>query len=989
MQQVKDNRANLPERFRETLPESFLTNLSIAEERLLHATANGVRAVGGSSDLDGDPTNHAETAQAWPDARRVRSSLIRWLCTEAASKISSHGIQLYGARIAGQIDLANLKLSFPIQLLRCQITDGADLSYIQLPSIAFTGSAVGWINLSYVRTRGDLALDGGFSCSDGATFYTARIGGDLYCANGHFRSASGFALNAEQVTIEGSMVFSDGFLAQGGIIMRAAHIKNDVSCRQGRFVANHDQADPKVILAALNAESAIVGGRIFLDNGFSAEGAVSFIGIQIDTDLICDGGSFKNPEGDALNAAGAVVKGSVFLDQKFSAHGIVNLASAQIGGNLDCEGGQFSAPSGWALDVEVASIGGSLLMNSCTVQGGVHLRAIHIRNELDCGNGHFTANRGKQQTAALQAMSAGIGSGVLLTQGFSADGSVNFDLAQIGGDLDCEGGRFKNTTDDALSAGGAGIKGSVLLRGKFSSEGRVFLMNMQVEGDLDCEGGQFSAAKGESLNAERATVGGSVYLRKGFKAQGEVNVRAIHVRTDLDCSDAHFAWNNEDAHCLNAAYAVIGGNGFFFGKFLAEGTLSLDLAQIAGDLDCGGGGVFRSDNGVALSAETIVVKGGIFFNRKFTSYGRVSLIGAQVSGDFDCHGSEFHASSGTALDAERITVGGSVFLFGTDGTCTADATLDFSGAQISRDMNCTGGSFKNVSFYGATIKQTLYWKDIRAISNLKLSDLKVDLLDSDANSWPKKGHLWLDGFTYRSVTGPFENSDFRERWLRLSSPFSEQPYTQLARFLQDIGDSEGAKEVLSQMEGDSRENARQRFGTFRKMEDYGQDLLVRSTTGYGIYPLRAVYGLGLLAGVGWIIHRRAKVQNAMAPSEKEAYEIYHKTGKLPEHYPPFHPLIYSLENCIPLVKLGQDEKWQPDSTPLAKTSVTAVPAAMNWRGRTRERAKLGWEWVAQRTIDPMFIRAERLRWVRWILIMLGWILATFFAAGIAGIVKGG
>ncbi len=566
MLQSKDKRSTIPERFRGILPESFLSDWSTAEERLLNAIVAGVLAVTGTSDLNDDPANNPEAPSPWPQGRSVRAELIRWLCTDKAamSRIGSHGIQLYGARIEGPLDLANLKLSFPIWLMRCQIWEPADFSYIQIPSLVFAGSALGSLDLAYARVRGDLVLGENFFCSAGVSIYTANIGGDLNCAKGHFYADTGFALNAEQITIDGSAIFSDGFLAQGGAILRAAHIKNDLSCRGGRFLANKDEKNPKMKLAALDAESATVGGRIFMDNEFSAEGVVILVSAQIGTDLICDGGHFSNAGGEALSAGGVFVKGGVFLGDKFTTQGTVNLSSAQIGGNLNCEAGQFSSSSGWAINAEVITVGGSALLDHCTARGGVHLRAAHIRNELDCNNSHFVGNPGKQGTSALHAVSAEIGGSVLLGTGFIGEGGVSFDLAQIGGDLDCEGGNFKISSDTSLSAEGAVIKGSVILRNKFSANGRVSLMGAQADGDFDCHSGTFSASAGECLNAERATIGGSIYLSKGFSAKGEVNVRAAHIRNDLDCSNgSHFVWNNDDDTALNASYAVVGGNVYF------------------------------------------------------------------------------------------------------------------------------------------------------------------------------------------------------------------------------------------------------------------------------------------------------------------------------------------------------------------------------------------------------------------------------------------
>jgi len=81
----------------------------------------------------------------------------------------------------------------------------------------------------------------------------------------------------------------------------------------------------------------------------------------------------------------------------------------------------------------------------------------------------------------------------------------------------------------------------------------------------------------------------------------------------------------------------------------------------------------------------------------------------------------------------------------------------------------------------------------------------------------------------------------------------------------------------------------------------------------------------------------------MTPTDKDAANAF-KTGfPVPAHYPKFQPVIYSLENTFPLVKLGQGDKWRPLKT------------------------------------GP--------RWVVWLQILLGWLLATLFVAGIAGVVQ--
>jgi hypothetical protein len=66
-------------------------------------------------------------------------------------------------------------------------------------------------------------------------------------------------------------------------------------------------------------------------------------------------------------------------------------------------------------------------------------------------------------------------------------------------------------------------------------------------------------------------------------------------------------------------------------------------------------------------------------------------------------------------------------------------------------------------------------------------------------------------------------------------------------------------------------------------------------------------------------------------------------------YPQFDPLIYSLENDLPLVKFGLDDRWAPDETYKPK--------------------------------DPV-VSYDTLRWARVLLILCGWLQATVLAAAI-------
>jgi len=124
----------------------------------------------------------------------------------------------------------------------------------------------------------------------------------------------------------------------------------------------------------------------------------------------------------------------------------------------------------------------------------------------------------------------------------------------------------------------------------------------------------------------------------------------------------------------------------------------------------------------------------------------------------------------------------------------------------------------------------------------------------------------------------------------------------------------------------------------------------RLTIGYGIYPRRAVWGLLVLVGLGWGIYFPAYHNDLVTPTNEAAYKEFRTNGKAPDHYQLFYPLVYSAENAFPLVKLGQSDAW---------------------------------------TIDPSRedALASSVRYFRWFQVVLGWILATFFVAGVSGIAR--
>ncbi len=156
------------------------------------------------------------------------------------------------------------------------------------------------------------------------------------------------------------------------------------------------------------------------------------------------------------------------------------------------------------------------------------------------------------RTKSIFADGVNVKGSVFLRQGFTAEGEVQLLGAQIGGNLECSGGAFKNARGKALNADGAEVKVSVFLRQDFTAEGEVRLLGAQIGGNLECSGGAFKNAGGKALDADGAKVKGSVFLRQGFTAEGEVLLLRAQIGGNLQCDGGAFS-------ALSAETAVIKG----------------------------------------------------------------------------------------------------------------------------------------------------------------------------------------------------------------------------------------------------------------------------------------------------------------------------------------------------------------------------------------------------------------------------------------------
>jgi len=646
----------------------------------------------------------------------------------------------------------------------------------------------------------------------------------------------------------------------------------------------------------------------------------------------------------SFRADAAKVAGSIRLQNGFHAAGEVCLARAEIGGDLDCIRATFrkaAAGNGIAaLYADRTHVKGSVFLRNSLVEGEVRFLGAQIGADLDCE--HATLRNPPQEGVprtgmALNADRIKVTGSVLLRNGFSAEGEVNLLSAAIGINLECNDAIFRNPARErgpgsgkALNADGMTMAGHVLLHNGFNAEGEVNFLSAQIGNNLACDNSIFKnparegvSGTGKALNADRIKVAGYVFLRNGFSAEGEVNFLNAEIGSNLECDNSIFKNPARKGifgtgKALNADRIKVAGYVFLRNGFSAEGEVNFLNAQIGSDLDCRKGTLKNSPKAdiegtsFALWADGSSVEGSVVFTEGFSAEGEVRLQGIHIGGDLCCIDAMFHGG----LTAQTIR-----------------------------------------------IKGALFWSGIREPDRTKLDlvNSSVGALVDDRASWPTHGNLRLDGFVYKRFSGQDSPRAWRDRldWLARHKGFAPQPYRQLAKVLRDVGDDTGARHVLFAMERIRRQK-----------EDRGRlarawSGVLRCTVGYGYYPGRALWWLLALTLAGMALFWGGYSAGSVAPTEKESYSYFKLNREIDSSYESFSPLIYSLENSFPLVKLGQVDRWQPDPNP---------------RWSCEPRPWLPY-WLC------VFLSPSFLRWFRWAQICLGWFFATMGVAAVAGIVR--
>ncbi|WP_190815492.1 bactofilin family protein [Saccharopolyspora pogona] len=584
---------------------------------------------------------------------------------------------------------------------------------------------------------------------------------------------------------------------------------------------------------------------------------------------------------------------------------------------------------GGVLDLADADLGGSLLLNDSELRNPGH-RAIY-------------GDRLKV-------------SGALLGIRLQAAGEIRIPGAKVGGNLTLSGGVLRNRGRNALNATGIQIGGSLRLdvdpgTGRpFTAAGRLLLPSARISGDLRLrdavlEPGVQPPRRGDSQNddpaatliADRAEIRGDIQLDQNFRSGGTLRLVSATVGGNLRMAGARLdlGWLRSPAasveHPLRAAH--------------------LDGTQILGNLDARKvvvHGQFRMTD--------IQVSGSIQLNGAQLVGPRTDVLRASravVGSNLECRDTEIAGS----LQLQGVRVGANVDLRSAHLTKPAwhqhrkayKASLDLRAARIERDLVCAEGSRpfraegavelrwaavgRHLNFWGCelgdgaspaalnafgvvTQEMTLFPRTAPQ-GRITLRQAQCELLADNAALWAATGGLDFEEFAYENFSESYELADqerVRRRLglLRATSDdvYQPGPYDQLAKVFRANGLEEHAVTTLI-------EKQRHRYAAISAAARPGLrwpvqlwSLLQRITVGYGYRPLRALAWMLLFVtgGTGWFAF------HPLIPINEQDHPVW-------------NPLLYTLDQMLPVVTLGHDDMWQARG---ASQWVTVVLIAVGW-----------------------------------------------------------
>jgi hypothetical protein len=552
---------------------------------------------------------------------------------------------------------------------------------------------------------------------------------------------------------------------------------------------------------------------------------------------------------------------------------------------------------------------------------GVRVEGAEIRDTLDLQNCHVQK--------PLRLIDCDIGDG--------SDFAINAERASLA-TVNLNNSRMKG----GIYAQAVEVRGGWFMNGAAISD--TFNINSaKIDGQVSANGATFSVDSGNAINAHNMSCRG--WFMDKAKISGTFNIHSAKIDGPVVAIGAIFSVDSGDA--INAQ--AVSCRGWFMNEAKVSGTFNIHSAKIDGQIGANGA-TFSVDSGNAIIAQAVSCRGWFMRNADMTGtlyMHSVDLVGGLFLEGLTARGCRV---SHEAIDLTRAKV---------DGVIDFTDCVMFKGQMVLDHASATGavtlcrldpidGLPRRVVLSARHFSASRFvFPETGMGGVVDLRDAHFGTFDDHHQSWPRSvdkmftmpnedwpdrdaNRFLLDGLTYDRFENPdgnFEDDNrrlaakARIRWL-LSQPkedifehFKPQPWHQAAKVLRESGYIDDAREVEIE--------ARNRYGRSKstRLQDKIFSLMAFKLSNYAQNPVRSLrWSLGVIIFFTFVFAHAASYQTTWNPtilnytSKTEVFSPIYSGTALDGTYPVFGSFYYSLDVFVPILDLGMDEFWRPNTS---------------------------------------------------------------------------
>ncbi|AYY11442.1 hypothetical protein EF847_00600 [Actinobacteria bacterium YIM 96077] len=720
-------------------------------------------------------------------------------------------------------------------------------------------------------------------CSGTFDLRNATIAGTVALNEAVLACPDGYALRAGDISAD-RIELEKGARVWGGVSIPRTAIRDTLAIRglSVRDTGGRALVATGASITNLVADDAWLDGQLVLD-----ELAATYVGLT--------GSHVRWPDGDgSVNLKSAVIRRELDCRHMHN-EGTLNVYGARVGTVLDLRGALLEQPGGRSLAASRVHVGGRLtLVDGFRARGEIDLAHADIGKSLAMDGtqveGKLRLFRARVRSDVLLREARVSGSGVVIDAiGLHVDGRITArNMVCLGAvrmtgaitdSLALTGARFVNPQANALIASRIQVGGDVIAgddpyssnAGSFSAEGRVILHDASIGGDLILDGAVLTTPHHFALECTGVEVGGKISLQHA-EIRGTAGLDQAQVRRRIVVRDARFIGDgveSADGPVVLSAMQTTSNDlliksGFFGGAIRLSGSAFVSGVSITET------SIQAGDHAALLAAD---ITCGVFRLSNVTTEGVIVLARSRIDGDLECLGMSAGGRNRPVIIAREAHVARRISLDGVEIVEQRER-----GRVMDIDLSAVrAGSVE--------LPQGKCAVDLR---NAEIRTLVLDPSDTTT--------VLLSGLTFDDPGGA--DVETALAWLRRDPEgYQHQAYEQLAAHYRRIGDDAAARTVLLARQRHRRDLLKRSSLGHVMMKTWGylQDVMV----GYGYRPgLAAMWFAGLLAFGTFYFNGRD-----LDPVEVEVH-------------PTFHPLGYTIDLLVPVIKLGQAMAWDPQGLDL-------------------------------------------------------------------------